>query len=308
MYGRLREVMATFAWISLEATMTISLARNFLKRTLPAMTLFAATIMVAGCTTQMPTMPPLGDNGPALTGKVIWHDLVTPDLDAAESFYGELFGWQFETLSGDYKLASNNGKLIGGMARLQDKQRASHWLPLVSVPDVDSAVSTTTAAGGVQLLRSFDLPRRGQVAVVADPQGAAFGLVNSASGDPADRPAGLHDWLWHEVWVDDPVRAATFYRNLLGYQQSVDQAFGREYSYLSANGKPRVGVVQKASPEIGNTWVAYVRVQDVNATAAKAASLGGKVLMAPTQQVRDGSVAIIADPNGAGFVVQEWNQ
>jgi predicted enzyme related to lactoylglutathione lyase len=49
-------------------------------------------------------------------------------------------------------------------------------------------------------------------------------------------------------------------------------------------------------------------VQDVNATAAKAASLGGKVLMAPTQQVRDGSVAIIADPNGAGFVVQEWNQ
>jgi predicted enzyme related to lactoylglutathione lyase len=308
MYGRLGEVMATFSWISTEVTMTISLARNLLTRTLPATVLLAAIIMVAGCTTQMPTMPPLGDNGPALTGKVIWHDLVTPDLDAAERFYGELFGWQFETLSSDYKLASNNGQLIGGVARLQDKQRTSHWLPLVSVPDVDSAVSKTTSAGGVQLLRPFDLPKRGQVALVADPQGAAFGVVKSASGDPADRAAGLHDWLWHEVWVDDPARAVSFYRDLLGYQQSVDQAFGQEYVYLSANGKPRVGIVQKASPEIGDTWVAYVRVQDVNATAAKAASLGGKVLMAPTQQVRDGSVAIIADPNGAGLVVQEWNQ
>ena len=288
--------------------MTISLAQNLRSRMLPATILFAAIIMVAGCTTQVPTMPPLGDNGPALTGKVIWHDLVTPDLDAAERFYGELFGWQFETLSSDYKLASNNGELIGGMARLQNEQRTSHWLPLVSVPDVESAVSTTLEAGGVQLLRPFDLPKRGQVAVVADPQGAAFGVVKSASGDPADRAAGLHGWLWHEVWVDDPARAVSFYRDLLGFQQSVDQAFDHEYTYLSADGKPRVGIVQKASPEIGNTWVAYVRVQDVNATAAKAEALGGTVLMAPSEQVRDGTVAIITDPNGAGLVVQEWNQ
>jgi predicted enzyme related to lactoylglutathione lyase len=283
-------------------------ARRFRNRTFFAGVLFAVFLLMAGCTTQMPTMPPVTDGGPALTGKVIWHDLVTPDLDAAERFYGELFGWQFETLSDDYKLVSNRGELIGGMARLNSPQRASHWLPLVSVPDVDGAVSKTKAAGGAHLLRSFDLPKRGRVAVVKDPQGAAFGLVHSASGDPADHPARLNAWLWHEVWVEDPAGAAAFYQDLLGYQQSVDEAFGKDYTYLSANGKPRVGIVEKASPEIGNTWVAYVRVDDVNKTAAKAESLGGKVLMAPTQQVRDGSVAIIADPNGAGFVVQEWNQ
>jgi uncharacterized protein len=308
MCGRLGEVVAIYSWIYMEVTMTASLAQSLRTRTLPTIFLFVATIMVSGCTTQLPTVPPLADSGSALTGKVIWHDLVTPDLDAAERFYGKLFGWQFETLSDDYKLASNNGNLIGGVARLEDKQRRSHWLPLVSVPDVESAVSKTTAAGGVQLLRPFDLPKRGQVAVVADPQGAAFGVVNSASGDPADRPAGLHDWLWHEVWVDDPARAVSFYRDLLGYQPSMDQAFGQEYTYLSADGKPRVGIVEKASPEIGNTWVAYVRVRDVKATAAKAEALGGTVLMAPAEQVRGGTVAIIADPNGAGLVVQEWDQ
>ncbi|MDP4726257.1 MAG: hypothetical protein NWS07_03115, partial [Desulfobacterales bacterium] len=51
-----------------------------------------------------------------------------------------------------------------------------------------------------------------------------------------------------------------------------------------------------------------VAVADVDATVNKAKALGGNVLMAPTVTVRNGTVAVIADPNGAGFVVQEWNK
>jgi hypothetical protein len=81
-----------------------------------------------------------------------------------------------------------------------------------------------------------------------------------------------------------------------------------QYRYLERDGQPRVGLLDKPSPQIGNTWVAYIRVADVDATVNKAKALGGNVLMAPTAAVRNGTVAVIADPNGAGFVVQEWNK
>ena len=44
---------------------------------------------------------------------------------------------------------------------------------------------------------------------------------------------------------------------------------------------------------------------DVAAVTNKARTLGGSVLMAPNAEVRNGRVAILADPSGAGFVVQE---
>ena len=61
-------------------------------------------------------------------------------------------------------------------------------------------------------------------------------------------------------------------------------------------------------PKIGNTWVSYIRVADVSDTVQRARALGGAILLEPTHDVRDGSVAIIADPHGAGFVVQEIHE
>jgi hypothetical protein len=52
--------------------------------------------------------------------------------------------------------------------------------------------------------------------------------------------------------------------------------------------------------------VSYVRVGDVDAVVARATQFGGRVLFAPSPDVRKGSVAIIADPGGAGLLVQEW--
>ena len=171
---------------------------------------------VASCVSRLPTVPPLGESGTELPGKVVWHDLVTPDLARARAFYGELFGWSFEDISSGYTLVRSDGRLVAGMASLDDKSRASHWLPLVSVPDVDRAVQLTTERGGRSILAPFELPSRGRLALVADPQGAAFGVVRSTGGDPADRKAGMGDWIWHEVWTDDVAASGRFYAELAG--------------------------------------------------------------------------------------------
>jgi hypothetical protein len=45
-------------------------------------------------------LPPIADsaNLEHHPGKIVWADLVTPDLAAAERFYGGLFGWSFRDI------------------------------------------------------------------------------------------------------------------------------------------------------------------------------------------------------------------
>jgi uncharacterized protein len=49
-----------------------------------------------------------------------------------------------------------------------------------------------------------------------------------------------------------------------------------------------------------------VRVADPSASALRAQRLGGRVLLAPRADVRNGSVALIADPTGAVLALQRW--
>lgn len=270
--------------------------------------LIAATAILAGCATTLPRVPPLDATGIAQPGKVVWHDLVTPDIDQAKAFYGGLFGWTFKDLSGGYSLASHKGRYVAGIARLDKNGRSSHWLPLVSVLDVDGVLKQAVEKGGKTLLRPFEMADRGRIAVLNDPQGAAFGIVRSSHGDPADGDPEINGWLWNEIWTDDLPGAIAFYTAVGGYRLAEKTITEVPYRFFERDGRPRVGLLEKPSPEIGNTWVAYIRVTDVNATVDKATALGGKVLMAPSAAVRSATVAVIADPDGAGFVIQEWNR
>jgi len=260
---------------------------------------------LVGCAAQSPELPAIGTPGTSLPGKVVWHDLLTPDLDKSRTFYAELFRWQFEEVSDGYLLARNEGRPVAGLARLDAKQSIGHWLPQVSVVDIAEAQNATRTAGGEVVLKALSLKGRGEVAVLKDPQGAAFGVLQSSHGDPADRVPAVNAWLWNEIWTDDVVGAAAFYDQLFGYERGSARLGNVSYDFLKRDGRPRVGLLAKPNPEIPNTWLCYLRVADVAAVTDKARALGGSVLMAPNTEVRNGSVAILADPSGAGFVVQE---
>src|SRR5215471_8368376 len=78
-----------------------------------------------------------------LTGKVIWNDLITDDLDVTRTFYGALFGWTFEHASGKggrYVVARLGDVYVAGIVEVKSKnhaQKLSRWLPYVSVGNVD---------------------------------------------------------------------------------------------------------------------------------------------------------------------------
>jgi predicted enzyme related to lactoylglutathione lyase len=264
-----------------------------------------AVFLLAGCASRLPELPVIGTPGNSQPGKVVWHDLVTPDLDKSRAFYGALFGWQFEQLGDGYLLARYEGRPVAGLARLEAGHDSGHWLPLVSVTDIAKAQKTTRTAGGDVALSAVELKGRGQVAILKDPQGAAFGVLQSSHGDPEDRIPAVNTWLWNEIWTNNIAGATAYYEELFGYGRKVARIGSVSYDFFVRDGKPRVGLLAKPDPQIPNTWLCYLRVNDVAAVTDKARALGGTVLMAPNAKVRDGRVAILTDPGGAGFVVQE---
>ena len=78
-----------------------------------------------------------------------------------------------------------------------------------------------------------------------------------------------------------------------------------EYRMLSRNGKRRGGIVSIPWKTVKPEWIPYITVDKVLQTVIKAQELGGKVLLTPDMSVKEGRVAIIADPTGAVFGIQQ---
>jgi hypothetical protein len=249
--------------------------------------------------------PPTGQYTP---GRWVWADLITADVAAAADFYGQVFGWTFETYGGEddrdtYTLALADGLPIGGLVfdqrAMKDKTPSARWIGLISVADVRAAAEAVTRSGGTVMVAPTMLGERGETAVFKDPEGTLFGVVRSKNGDPADYVGDLNEWVWLDLWTADVEQATKFYSAVAGYQVlPLEQEGLRSGAHLVSGGYIRAGVMQKHDPRVSAVWLPYLRVADAKATADKARTAGGKVLREPVSMGR-AIVAIIADPTGA---------
>ncbi|MFJ9419044.1 VOC family protein [Streptomyces sp. NPDC101227] len=115
-------------------------------------------------------------------GAVIWNEINTTDRDAAAAFYETTLGIRTEPLEGaeGYFALSVNGRPVGGLQSMPEGVPAgtpSHWLTYFSVADTDETVAKLQEGGGSTLKPPFDMVA-GRMAVVQDPQGAPFAVIN----------------------------------------------------------------------------------------------------------------------------------
>jgi hypothetical protein len=125
-------------------------------------------------------------------------------------------------------------------------------------------------------------------------------------GEPAT--PRVHHFFWMEHLARDAGAALVFYKTLAGFGSSVRALpNGGEYHVLETD-RPRAGLFQIPADAtmVDPNWLPHVRVEDPAALAAKAASLGGTVLLAPRPDLRGGTVAVVADPTGGAFALQKW--
>jgi predicted enzyme related to lactoylglutathione lyase len=122
-------------------------------------------------------------------GSLTWNDLQTHDVAKATEFYCELFGWEVAPVdedAGNERVVIRNGeRMNGGMAKLPEsagEEVPPHWLPYFAVDDLDAATGKVEQGGGTVMAGPIEVPS-GRIAVIADPQGAVFGLVDGEMDD-----------------------------------------------------------------------------------------------------------------------------
>ena len=117
-------------------------------------------------------------------------------------------------------------------------------------------------------------------------------------------------FLWYDLMTTDIAAAIDFYGPVTGWTVDDWQAKGgpMPYAHLQTAQGPMGGVTllppQAQAAGAPPHWIGYVQVDEVDATAAKAVSLGGKLHMAMVL-AGTGRFAILADPDGAAIALFE---
>jgi uncharacterized protein len=119
-------------------------------------------------------------------GAMVWNQLATGDVEAAQRFYSDLFDWTYEPLEGSSEpylnIRNSEGWLNGGVMSLPDDNVPPHWLVMFTAEDADAAAARVREGGGTVTLAPSPVPV-GRFAIMTDPQGASFGLFEGEN-DP----------------------------------------------------------------------------------------------------------------------------
>ena len=283
---------------------------------LPIATALALALAATAAPARAQT-PPVAPTGAVErhVGKVVFAELVTPDLAAAERFYGSLFGWTFQTSGAGraaFTRAAAAGQVVAGLVQRDlPPGRSPAWLTCLATSDVDATDATALQHGAKMLYGPYDVAGIGRESVLADPQGAVFGLSAATAGDPPEQLAARGAWIWSSVIATDPETDAAFYKALLGYEIYPLADPGDDRHLILASGdfaRASVNPIPSDRPGLHPRWLSYVRVDDVAASAARVQSLGGKVLVDPRLDRHGGRIAVVADPAGAPFGLMEWSE
>jgi uncharacterized protein len=115
-----------------------------------------------------------------------WHELTTTDQPNAISFYEQLFGWEKKSEfdmgdMGVYYMFGRDRFTYGGMMKQQPNGPGSYWLHYVLVESADAAAERAQKAGATLMVGPMEVPGGDRVAVLKDPQGAAFAVHSKAA-------------------------------------------------------------------------------------------------------------------------------
>lgn len=152
---------------------------------------------------------------------LVWHDLITANVETAKRFYTQLLGWQYKNehavdfawsgAEADYPLIIASGVAHGGLIEFPNNQPA-YWLPYFEVGDVDAVAGKAEQLGATIERDPFDVAGVGRNAVIRDPQRALFCPHTPSHDYPP--PHGV--FLWDQLFTPSIQQAMEFYESLLG--------------------------------------------------------------------------------------------
>lgn len=114
--------------------------------------------------------------------RISYVELPAKDVAGQRDFYARAFGWEFADFGPDYS-ATTTGDVDMGLNGSDDHAIAG-IMPIVEVEDLEAALESVVAAGGVVTLPIFAFPG-GRRFHFRDPHGNELGVfVNDPSATP----------------------------------------------------------------------------------------------------------------------------
>lgn len=118
---------------------------------------------------------------------------------------------------------------------------------------------------------------------------------------PDEKP-GHGFFCWNELMTRDLEGAKKFYTKLLGWEAADSGMPGMDYTLWKVGGKDVGGMMampKEIPAQVPPHWMAYIAVDDVDATAKKVGDLGGKLMHDLMDVPGIGRFVTIQDPTGA---------
>ena len=270
-----------------------------------------------------------------IPGVPCWVDTNQPDPEAALPFYSGLFGWDFEDVmpegaEGKYFIGRIRGGDVAAVGSIpQGAPPMVTWNTYVWVESADETASKARGAGGGVATEPFDVMDSGRMALLTDPEGAAF-CVWQAKEHKGAKVINEHGSLnFNGLATRDPDGAKAFYGavfgwktlalpagvmwTLPGYGDHLEERSPGLRDQMAQMGAPEgfIDVVAALNPiadddsETPAHWSVTFAVDDADATAAKASELGGEVVAGPFDAPWT-RMAVIKDPQGATFIASQF--
>ena len=271
-----------------------------------------------------------------IPGVPCWVDTSQPDPEAAVAFYRDLFGWEFEDVmppgsEGQYFIARIRGGEVAAVGSIPEGAPSqAMWNTYIWVESADDTTSTVREAGGNIVMEPFDVMDSGRMAVFTDPEGAAFRVWQAKQNKGAqlvNQPGSLN---LNGLNTRDVEGARSFYGSVFGWRPLALDG-GPEMWALSGFGDflerdnpdlrkqmadadaPKgfedvvasINPIPPDQPDTPPHWSVTFAVDDPDATAAKAAELGGKVI-APPFDAPWSRLTVLGDPQGATFIASKF--
>jgi uncharacterized protein len=282
----------------------------------------------------MPGLMPERDG--YIPGVPCWVDASEPDPEAAIGFYSGLFGWEFEDVmppgsEGKYFIARLRGGDVAAVGSIPEAvPPTAMWNTYIWVDSADDTASKVRDAGGGVAMEPFDVMDAVRMAVLSDPEGAAFCAWQAKQHKGArivNEPGSLN---LNGLNTRDVDGAKSFYGSVFGWR-TLGLDGGAEMWTLPGFGDflerdnpdirkqmaeadapegfedvvATINPIADDQPDTPAHWSVTFAVDDADATAAKATELGGKVIVPPFDApwVR---MTVIGDPQGATFVASKF--
>jgi hypothetical protein len=264
-------------------------------------------------------------------------DTSQPDPEAAVAFYSGLFGWDFEDVMppdspGKYFIARLRGGDVAAVgSQPEGGPPTAAWNTYIWVESADETASKVLDAGGRVIMDPFEVIDAGRMAACMDPEGAVFYLWQAKQHKGArivNQPGSLN---FNGLNTRHAEAAKSFYGSVFGWE-TLSAGGGAEMWRLPGYGdfleqrdpglRERMAETAGApegfedvvaafnpitnnQPEVPANWSVTFAVDDADATAERAASLGGQVLVPPLDApwVR---MTVITDPQGATLTASKF--